>query len=325
MRPGRPRRRRLRGRQHLVRRRSRLKNYPLNREATAIWYALSPEMAGPGCSLGHGVLHGRRRRGRQQAPGALADRRAVARGRERLEPDDLNDKIKAWRTAARQHAMNITIPTIAADSIALILAPATKADPTDDAYYLRELTVFGLNPKTRHEPSAQAEINLGHLICRDSPLLNEQVKIMQGQVEEHFGRHPDAEIILSQPGMGPILGARVLAEFGDAPGCYADAKARKNYAGTSPITRAFGRKKVVCPVRPQRPPRRRGHITGPIRAAGLARGPRLLRQTKTPWSRPQRRLLGLPRRWTRRRPSSSSRQPRCRFRRSGRTVRASSW
>jgi transposase len=76
-------------------------------------------------------------------------------------------------------------------------------------------------------------------------VLNEQVKILQGQVEEHFGRHPDAEIILSQPGMGTILGARVLAEFGDAPGRYADAKARKNYAGTSPITRASGKKKFV--------------------------------------------------------------------------------
>ena len=76
-------------------------------------------------------------------------------------------------------------------------------------------------------------------------VLNEQVKILQGQVEQHFGRHPDAEIILSQPGMGTILGARVLAEFGDAPGRYADAKARKNYAGTSPITRASGKKKVV--------------------------------------------------------------------------------
>jgi transposase len=76
-------------------------------------------------------------------------------------------------------------------------------------------------------------------------VLNEQVKILQGQVEEHFGRHPDAEILLSQPGMGTILGARVLAEFGDAPGRYADAKARKNYAGTSPITRASGKKKVV--------------------------------------------------------------------------------
>ncbi|MGZ6670636.1 MAG: IS110 family RNA-guided transposase [Solirubrobacteraceae bacterium] len=75
--------------------------------------------------------------------------------------------------------------------------------------------------------------------------LDEQVKILEKQVDAHFGRHPDAEIILSQPGLGPLLGARVLAEFGDAPGRYADAKARKNYAGTSPITRASGKKKVV--------------------------------------------------------------------------------
>jgi transposase len=33
--------------------------------------------------------------------------------------------------------------------------------------------------------------------------LNEQVKTLQGQVEADFGRHPDAEIYLSQPGLGP--------------------------------------------------------------------------------------------------------------------------
>jgi transposase len=76
-------------------------------------------------------------------------------------------------------------------------------------------------------------------------VLNEQITVLQGQVEQHFGQHPDAEIIMSQPGMGPLLGARVLAEFGDSPKRYADAKARKNYAGTSPITRASGKKKVV--------------------------------------------------------------------------------
>jgi transposase len=75
--------------------------------------------------------------------------------------------------------------------------------------------------------------------------LNEQVKALQGQVEAHFGQHPDAEIIASQPGLGTILGARVLAEFGDAADRYSSAKARKNYAGTSPITRASGRKTVV--------------------------------------------------------------------------------
>ena len=75
--------------------------------------------------------------------------------------------------------------------------------------------------------------------------LNEQVKTLHGQVEAYFGRHPDAEIIASQPGLGGVLGARVLAESGDDPARYASAKARKNYAGTSPITRASGKKKAV--------------------------------------------------------------------------------
>ncbi|WP_067479304.1 IS110 family transposase [Nocardia amamiensis] len=76
--------------------------------------------------------------------------------------------------------------------------------------------------------------------------LREQITALQGQAEAHFGRHPDAEIVLSQPGMGVILGAGVLAEFGDAHDRYASAKARKNYAGTSPITRASGKKKIVA-------------------------------------------------------------------------------
>ena len=76
--------------------------------------------------------------------------------------------------------------------------------------------------------------------------LNEQVRLLEAQVKEHFGRHPDAEIYQSQPGMAAVLGARVLAEFGDDPYRYESAKARKNYAGTSPITRASGKKKVVA-------------------------------------------------------------------------------
>jgi transposase len=77
-------------------------------------------------------------------------------------------------------------------------------------------------------------------------VLNEQVNTLQGQVEADFGRHPDTEIYRSQPGLGPILGARVLGEFGDAPDRYASGKARKNYGGTSPITRASGKRKIVA-------------------------------------------------------------------------------
>ncbi|MCX5309370.1 MULTISPECIES: IS110 family transposase [unclassified Streptomyces] len=75
--------------------------------------------------------------------------------------------------------------------------------------------------------------------------LNEQIAAMEEQVKTHFLAHPDAEIYLSMPGIGEITGARVLAEFGDDPTRYANAKARKNYAGTSPITRASGKSHSV--------------------------------------------------------------------------------
>jgi transposase len=75
--------------------------------------------------------------------------------------------------------------------------------------------------------------------------LNGEIKTMEEQVEAHFGKHPDVETYLSQPGLGIVLGARVLAEFGDDKNRYADAKARRNYAGTSPITRQSGKKKIV--------------------------------------------------------------------------------
>ena len=72
-----------------------------------------------------------------------------------------------------------------------------------------------------------------------------QTEVLARQVEQGFGQHPDTEIYRSQPGLGDILGARVLAEFGDDPVRYVDAKARKNYSGMSPITKASGTKRVV--------------------------------------------------------------------------------
>lgn len=75
--------------------------------------------------------------------------------------------------------------------------------------------------------------------------LNTQIEQMAAVVEAHFGQHPDAEIYTSLPGLGVVLAARVLGEFGDDPHRYTDAKARKNYAGTSPITKASGKKKIV--------------------------------------------------------------------------------
>ncbi len=75
--------------------------------------------------------------------------------------------------------------------------------------------------------------------------LNEQIAVLEAKLNERFSQHPDAELLLRLPGLGVILAARVLAEFGDAPNRYLDAKAKRNYAGTAPITRASGTSEVV--------------------------------------------------------------------------------
>lgn len=75
--------------------------------------------------------------------------------------------------------------------------------------------------------------------------LNHQITDLEAELATHFETHPDADIYRSLPGLGVILGARVLGEFGDDPNRYTTTKCRKNYAGTSPLTVASGRKRAV--------------------------------------------------------------------------------
>src|SRR5581483_2136917 len=72
-----------------------------------------------------------------------------------------------------------------------------------------------------------------------------QTAELEARLAEHFDRHPDAEILRSLPGLGLVLGARVLGEFGDDPTRFSDARGRKAYAGTAPITKASGRSRIV--------------------------------------------------------------------------------
>ena len=75
--------------------------------------------------------------------------------------------------------------------------------------------------------------------------LNHQISDLEAELSTHFETHPDADIYRSLPGLGVVLGARVLGEFGDDPTRYTTAKSRKNYAGTSPLTVASGKKRAV--------------------------------------------------------------------------------
>jgi transposase len=56
-----------------------------------------------------------------------------------------------------------------------------------------------------------------------------------------FAEHPDARIVTSLPGLGPLTGARILAEIGDDRTRFTDARALKAFAGSAPVTRASGK------------------------------------------------------------------------------------
>lgn len=75
--------------------------------------------------------------------------------------------------------------------------------------------------------------------------LSREIEVLEEALAEHFESHPTAKIVLSLPGLGTTLGGRVLGEFGDDPTRYSGPKSRKNYAGTSPITKASGKSHVV--------------------------------------------------------------------------------
>jgi len=75
--------------------------------------------------------------------------------------------------------------------------------------------------------------------------MSQQIDRLGTQLSQSFRSHPDAEIYLSLPGLGDVLGARALAEFGDDRTRYSDPKGRKAYAGTAPITRASGTRLIV--------------------------------------------------------------------------------
>ena len=131
-------------------------------------------------------------------------------------------------------------------SKAKITAALTRARRKNVEARARHTQQIFRAPQLRQPPAVQAAYaviiaNTVRLISQ----LNSQITELGEVVGEHFGRHRDAEVYLSQPGLGSILAARVLAEFGDDPHRFTDSKARKNYAGTSPITRASGTRRIV--------------------------------------------------------------------------------
>ena len=103
--------------------------------------------------------------------------------------------------------------------------------------------------RTRHlaaaDPIADAYGATVTSLAKITAEISRQITRLEATLATRFSQHPDADIYHSQPGLGTVLGARALGEFGDDPERYTNAKSPRNYAGTSPITIASGRKHTV--------------------------------------------------------------------------------
>ncbi|UQA91505.1 IS110 family RNA-guided transposase [Streptomyces halobius] len=71
--------------------------------------------------------------------------------------------------------------------------------------------------------------------------LDDRLNRIDKQIRETFRSHPQAEIIESLPGMGPILGAEFVVAAGDMS-AYADAGHLASAAGLVPVPRDSGRR-----------------------------------------------------------------------------------
>lgn len=114
-----------------------------------------------------------------------------------------------------------------------------------DAEVERILT--GLRREQLRQPllveHAMGQQALAHL--RALTTAAENADCLQTAMTQRFEQHPDSELITSLPGLGSVLGARVLGELGDDRVRFADARSVKAFAGTAPVTRASGTRRVV--------------------------------------------------------------------------------
>jgi transposase len=75
--------------------------------------------------------------------------------------------------------------------------------------------------------------------------MGQAVDDLETELAREFDQHPQAAVLRSAPGLGPILAARVLAEIGDDPARFTDPNGLRAFAGTAPVTIASGRSHYV--------------------------------------------------------------------------------
>ena len=139
-------------------------------------------------------------------------------------------------------------PTVAAELSAdqihdLLLSTGRIAVRTGEVERLHE--AFAAEQLHQPPPVEQAMGQAIRSIVTTVQATKTAIGDLETALAARFDSHPDAEILRSLPGLGVVLGGRVLGEFGDDPTRFTNAASRRCFAGTAPITRASGKSRVV--------------------------------------------------------------------------------
>lgn len=109
-------------------------------------------------------------------------------------------------------------------------------------------------PALRARPEiARVKARFVHVLCAQLRALAPAIDAYERDLERLLKTHPEGEILLSFPGLGPVLASRVLRGTGDNPERFRTAAGLCAYAGTAPIIHQSGKRRaqvqarVACP------------------------------------------------------------------------------
>ncbi|MEY9997397.1 transposase [Streptomyces sp. V4I8] len=78
-------------------------------------------------------------------------------------------------------------------------------------------------------------------LAREVMALDEEIAETDALIEGRFREHPYAEAILSMPGLGPVLGAELIAHTGGDMSVFGSADRLAGVAGLAPVPKDSGR------------------------------------------------------------------------------------
>jgi transposase len=132
---------------------------------------------------------------------------------------------------------------LSVEDLLTLLAAAGRGRRRSEA---RRLAQVFAAPQLRQPPEVEQAMGAAATaIIGTISAMNAGITALGQQIDQSFEQHPDAAIYHSMPALGSILSARVLGEFGDDRTRWPDPASRRAYAGSAPITRASGKKRVV--------------------------------------------------------------------------------